>query len=153
MDARTAIVRFCNYQERSHQEVRDRLYELGLHGSEVEQLISELIELGLLNEQRFAASYVRGKFSLKRWGRVKITQGLKRHRISDYLIKNALKEIDPSEYFAAALRLAKAKWEILQKDGKGLRQQFRLRNYLLQKGFESSLIREVVEIIMAGEQS
>ena len=52
---------FCAYQERSQQEVRDRLYSYGLHQDEVEEALSELIVQGFINEERFAKAYVGGK--------------------------------------------------------------------------------------------
>jgi regulatory protein len=151
MDARTAIIRFCNFQERSQQEVRDKLYALGQYPAEVERQIAELIESGLLNEERFAKAYARGKFRLKRWGKVKIIQGLKRHRIAPYLIQKALKEIDPSEYFATALRLGEAKWQLLRTEKSEAIRKLKLRNYLLQKGYESSVIAELLTTILASE--
>ena len=48
---------YCGYQERSHAEVRQKLYTLGLYKAEVEELISRLIEEGYLNEERFARMF------------------------------------------------------------------------------------------------
>jgi regulatory protein len=144
MDRRTAIYRFCNYQERSHQEVKDRLYELGSYPEEVSQLIAELIESDLLNEERFAKAFVRGKFKLKRWGRIKIVYELKAHRISEYLRKKALKEIDPSEYFATALKLCEQKWASLKGEGNLFTRKGKVYRYLAQKGYEPSVISEVI---------
>ncbi len=45
---------YCAYQERSQQEVRDKLYEWGLKPDAVENIISELIGGNFLNEERFA---------------------------------------------------------------------------------------------------
>ena len=41
--ARLSIRRFCAYQERAQQEVRDKLYELGMTMDEVEEIMSDLI--------------------------------------------------------------------------------------------------------------
>jgi regulatory protein len=144
MDRRTAIYRFCNYQERSQKEVKDKLYELGSYPDEVNNLLTELIESGLLNEERFAKAFVRGKFKLKRWGRIKITYELKAHRVSEYLLKKALKEIDPSDYFDSAQKLGERKWEQLAgPDSKA--QRAKLYRYLQHKGYESSIISEVIK--------
>ena len=151
MDRRTAIYRFCNYQERSHQEVKDRLYELGSYPDEVAQLIAELIEVGLLNEERFAKAFVRGKFKIKRWGRVKIMYELKAHRISEYLLKKALKEIDPSDYFATAISLAEKKFRTLTTDTNARSRSAKVYRYLQQKGYESSIISEVITTITKPE--
>ncbi len=82
---------YCAYQERSQQEVRDKLYEWGLYSNVVERVITELIAGNFLNEERFANAYTRGKFNQKGWGKNKIKQGLKFKRVSDPLIKKALK--------------------------------------------------------------
>ena len=97
--AKVKIEQYCAYQERSQQEVRDKLYDMGLHQKEVEELISELVVDNFLNEERFAISYARGKFRIKHWGKNKIKQNLKLKKVSEYCIKKALKEIDPDEYY------------------------------------------------------
>ena len=151
MDVKTAIYRYCNYQERSHQEVRDKLYELGAYTSEVNTLITDLIEADLLNEERFARSFARGRFNLKHWGRIKIIQHLKQHRISEYLQKKALKEIDPNEYYSTASRLAQRKWDTLKSEKDPYAKKAKVFRYLLQKGYESSLINEVIQSILSLE--
>src|ERR1700712_929985 len=85
---------YCAYQERSQQEVRDKLYEWGLYPDAVENVIVHLIEGNFLNEERFANAYTRGKFNQKGWGRIKIKQGLKFKKVSDVLIKKALLTIN-----------------------------------------------------------
>jgi regulatory protein len=145
MDRRTAIYRFCNYQERSQQEVKDRLYELGSYPDEVNALLAELIEADLVNEERFAKAFVRGKFRLKHWGRIKIVHELKAHRLSEYTLKKALKEIDPSEYFQMIERLATNKWNAVSKQGGSIfEKKGKVYRYLQQKGYEPSIISEVI---------
>ncbi len=56
---------YCAYQERSQQEVRDKLYEWGLWPAAVENIIVKLIGEGFLNEERFAKAYTTGKFRQK----------------------------------------------------------------------------------------
>jgi regulatory protein len=145
MDIKTAIYRYCNYQERSHKEVRDKLYELGANTTEVNELVAVLIEEDLLNEERFAKAFVRGRFRLKHWGRIKILQHLKRHNISAYLLGKAIKEIDPAEYFATLTRLAARKWENLKDDRDNYKRRGKVYSYLQQKGYESSVIKEVIQ--------
>ena len=145
MDIKTAIYRYCNYQERSHQEVRDKLYELGAHTTEVNELIATLIEADMLNEERFAKAFVRGRFRLKYWGRIKIIQHLKQHRISAYLLGKALKEIDPGEYFSTATKLATRKWESLKGERDSFVRRGKVYKYMQQKGYESTVIKEIIQ--------
>lgn len=61
------IKNYCAYQERSHQEVKDKLYSFGLYKNEVENILGELIADNYLNEERFARQFAGGKFRMKQW--------------------------------------------------------------------------------------
>lgn len=144
MSARESIYRFCNYQPRSHQETRNKLYELGCKTPEVEELIAELIEKGLLNEELYARAIARGRFRLKQWGRVKITQYLKLNRVSDYCIKKAMTEIEGDEYYTTLQKLAAKKWAELKSEKQVPIRKNKTFRYLQQKGYEGSLITEAI---------
>ena len=62
---------YCAYQERSHYEVEQKLWELGQPGKVHATLIAQLIEEDYLNEERFAIQFAGGKFRMKDWGRKK----------------------------------------------------------------------------------
>ncbi|MBK5272343.1 MAG: RecX family transcriptional regulator, partial [Bacteroidia bacterium] len=83
---------YCGYQERCHLEVRQKLYDLGVHKKDHDEIISTLITENYLNEERFATLFARGRFRIKKWGRMKIKYELKQKQISDYCIKKALKQ-------------------------------------------------------------
>ena len=144
-DLRTAIYRYCNYQERCHQEVRNKLYELGATTQEVESLIAELIEQDLLNEERFARALARGKFRIKGYGRVRITQQLKQFRISEYCIRKAMTEIEPEEYAQRLERLSERKWEELRGERNPHKRRQKLYQYLIRKGYESDLVQQAIQ--------
>lgn len=134
---------YCTYQPRSQQELRNKLYELGLHRNEVEQVITEMILAGSLNEARFAMAYVSGKFRINRWGKRKIRDGLKRKRVSEKLIQKALQTIDPEDYRETLFKHAE-KYSRQLKEKHPLRRKFKLIHFLMEKGFESELITEVL---------
>ncbi|MBC7867496.1 MAG: RecX family transcriptional regulator [Gloeobacteraceae cyanobacterium ES-bin-316] len=139
------IKHFCAYQERSHSETRDKLYSFGLYKNEVEDLLGQLIEENYLNEERFACQFAGGKFRIKKWGRVKIKYELQQKKVSAWCIKNALAQIDESDYEQCLQKLADAKLATLQSENNLYSKKSKLYSYLLQKGFESSLINEVVK--------
>lgn len=149
MDLKTAIYRYCNYQERCHQEVKNKLYELGANTTEVNNLMADLIEANLLNEERYARAYARGKFRLKRWGRVKIVQELKRNRISEYCLKKAMTEIDSEEYYQTLVYLAGRKWSEWQKEKNLFIRKGKVFRYLVQKGFEADLVTDAMREVMS----
>lgn len=147
IDKKQALARlesYCAYQERSQQEARDKLYELGLHSSEVEETISDLIQSNFLNEERFAMAYAQGKFRMKGWGRIKIKQGLKLKRVSDKLIVKALKSIDPDDYLKMLQTILDKKAALIRE--KNLQKRnYKLTSYAMGKGYESDLVREVLK--------
>jgi regulatory protein len=139
------IKHYCAYQERCHSEVRSKLLELKVYGLELENYISILIEENFLNEERYACSYARGKFRFKQWGKTKIKYQLKAKQISPYLINKAMQEIDDEEYWQVLTTLAEKKSQSLQTEKNRFIKSQKIRNYLLQKGFESGLIYEVMK--------
>ncbi len=135
---------YCAIQERSQQQVRDKLYTYGLHENEVEELLADLIIEGFINEERFARAYAGGKFRIKGWGKRKIIQGLKQHKISDRCIGKGLEEIPQGDYLDTLLKHAKKKFPSLE----GQSEYFikgKLTQYLTMKGFEGDDIREVFQ--------
>src|ERR1700753_2174367 len=134
--ALTKAERFCAYQERAQQEVRDKLYEWGLWPDAVENIIVQLIGGNFLNEERFAKAYVQGKFKQKGWGRIKIKQGLKLKKIPDVLIKKALVTIDGDDY-AAMLDKVLQKKAVLLKEKDPFQRRYKLQQYAMSRGFES----------------
>jgi regulatory protein len=134
---------YSAYQERSQQEVRDKLYEWGLPGILVENIIVRLIEGNFLNEERFAKAYAQGKFNQKGWGRNKIKQGLKFKKVPDILIKKALAAIDSDDYLAMLNKtLTKKAALLLEKDA--YKRKYKLQQYALSRGFEVDLIADVL---------
>lgn len=137
---------YCAYQERSHAEVVQKLWDLGVRKSDHDEILATLIQDDYLNEERFAKAFAGGKFRMKSWGRKKILYALKEKKVSEYNIRKAMKEIDEGDYRNVLKDLAEKKY----KDLKG--EQYLVRkkktfDYLLQKGFEPELINEVLSTI------
>jgi len=145
---RSAAIRkaahYCAYQERAHQELRDKLYDLGLYRNEVEQVIAEMILSGFLNEERFAMAYVSGKFRINHWGRRKIRHGLRLKRVPDKLIEKALATIDPGDYRDTILRQAE-KYSRQLTERHPQRRKWKVAHYLAERGFEPELVSELLE--------
>ncbi|MET0462706.1 MAG: regulatory protein RecX [Chitinophagaceae bacterium] len=137
---------YCAYQERSHSEVKDKLYLLGVWKKDHDEIIASLIEDNYLNEERFAIAFAGGKFRMKQWGRVKIKYELKQKQVSDYSIKKAMKQIDEEEYTRLLEKLAQDKYAILKNEQYLIRKK-KTQDYLMQKGFEPNLIMQVLNNI------
>lgn len=143
--AKLSIRQYCAYQERSHQEVKDKLYGFGLTENEVEEIISDLIADNFLNEERFARAFSRGKFRMKGWGKIKIRYELKQKRVSDYCIKKGLSEIDDEDYLKTLEKLLLEKWTALKGEKNIFIKKKKLYSYMQQKGYEQDLVGDFLK--------
>ena len=141
-EATLKLAQFCAYRDRSQKEVEDKLREMRMIPQACEQIIIELMREDFLNEERFARSFVRGKFRIKKWGKIKITQELKKKEISAPIIKLGLTEIDENEYLNILEQVAEKKLNLI-KESDPYKRKKKLSDYLLQKGFESNLVYEL----------
>lgn len=140
------LKQYCAYQERSHYEVKQKLWDLGVRRAEHDEIASTLIEENYLNEERFAKAFSGGKFRMKDWGRKKIYYALKEKQVSEYNIKKGMKEIEDEDYQKKVQTLAEKKYELLKNEQYLVRKK-KTMDYLLQKGFELDLITKVINEI------
>ncbi len=142
-EAKVKLEAYCAYQERCEQEIRQKIYSLGIFGEDVDFLVSDLISNNFLNEQRFAEAFVSGKFRIKKWGRIKIKQHLKQKNISDYSIKKEITKINSDEYWQTLVSLTESKNKLIRaKDNWDKR--IKLQRYLHSKGYEGDLIQDAI---------
>ena len=139
---------YCAYQERSHYEVEQKLWELGQPGKVHATLIAQLIEEDYLNEERFAIQFAGGKFRMKDWGRKKIQYALREKKVSEYSIKKALKEISEEDYRKTLELLAGKKYTLLEGELPLMRKK-KTMEYLIAKGYEPEMVSLVVNRLSA----
>ncbi len=151
-DALKKLERYCDYQDRCHQEVRYRLLKEKVFGDDLEWVITALIDSGHLNEERYARSLVRGKFRIKGWGRVRIGQELKRREIGDYIRRKAMEEIDETAYLSMLEQLLEKRKNQLPADLSLLTVLEDLRKYVLRKGYEWEIIERMLSTMQANGQ-
>ena len=145
-EALAKLQKYCAYQDRCHKEVRTKLLELRIYGEDLEEIIAELIAENFLNEERFARSYARGKFRMRRWGRNRILQELKFRKISAYCIRKAMTEIEEEEY-QQTLKEVILKRKALSKEKDAFKRNSKLANYAIGRGYEPGLVWETIKNI------
>jgi len=135
---------YCAYQERCHKEVNQKLRDMGMIPDASDQIITHLIKENYLNEERFAQSYARGKFNIKKWGKNRIINELKFRGVSRFNIKNALKEIEDVDYQETLDALVKKRLSQITETNLQKRKK-KLADYLLYRGWESHLVYEKIK--------
>lgn len=142
-EATQKLKAYCAYQERCHKEVNQKLREMGMIPDVRDKIVANLITENFLNEERFAQSFARGKFNIKKWGKNRIVNELKFRGISRFNIKIALKEIEDNQYFITLEALAKKRVSQIEETNLQKRRK-KLADYLLYRGWESHLVYEKV---------
>lgn len=143
-EALQKIELFCAYQERCHDEVVSKLHSMKMDLDEIDQIMVHLITENFINEERFACSFARGKHRIKHWGNIRIVNELKFRNISQTLINIALKEITLEEYLETFHSLAERHWDAV-KEINILKKRKKFCDYLLRRGFESTLVYDKVK--------
>ena len=139
MSALAKIYKYCAYQERSHREVKEKLFSYGLSSDEVDQILSKLITDGFINEERFAKAYAGGKFRMKKWGRLKIENELNALGLSTRNISKGLQEIVDEDYEKTLQHLLEKK-EALLDEPDAFRKRDKLGKYAIGRGYEPELV-------------
>ena len=143
-EAQKKLEHYCTYQERCHQEVVNKLQELGMIPLAIDTVVSKLIRDNYLNEARFAQSFARGKFRIKKWGKIRIKRELKARQVSDYNIKRGLKEIPENDYNNTFWFLFEKRKKAV--DGNNpLTQKKKIISYMVYRGWEAQKIYEALQ--------
>ena len=124
-------------------EVRMKLKSWGLIQEAIDLLIVELIQFNFLNEERYARSFARGKFRIKKWGKIKIRMALKKRDINFKCIDLSMLEIDDKTYFNTLKELLQKKNETV-KETNSYKRKMKLTSYLVSKGYEYDLINDAL---------
>lgn len=112
---------------------------MGMIDAAVNQIVVSLISDNFLNEERFAFSYARGKFSQKHYGKVRIQRELKLRDIHPKLIQKALDQIDSTDFDDAFEILADKKWESLKNEN-ALVKKKKFFDYMVYRGWETERV-------------
>lgn len=120
-----------------------KLRSWGLIQEAIDVLITELIQFNFLNEERYARSFARGKFRIKKWGKMKIRMALKKRDVYFKCIDLAMLEIDDKAYLNTLKHLLQKKNETL-KETNSYKRKIKLTRYLVTKGYEYDLIHDTL---------
>lgn len=142
-EAKKKLENYCAYQERCHKEVQQKLKDMHMIPQAIDVVIAHLLEHNFLNEERFAKTFVMGKFKIKKWGRRRLALELKQKDISKYNINLALNTIGDEEYIDTFNALAEKKAQSIR-ESNILKKKKKLADYLLYHGWEPHLVYEKV---------
>lgn len=141
------ILKYCAYRERTWQEVNQKFYEYQTPADIKERITAFLQAENYVNNERYTQAYVRGKSSIKKWGKQKIKNELRGKNISGEAVDEALDTIDETIYKQTLLDLLIKKNNTL-KDSIKQERKNKIIRYGLSKGYEMRIIYECLSEMM-----
>ena len=133
----------CAGREYCAGEILVKLDLWGIDKNQSRKIIEMLKRENFINEERFAAGYVKDKFNYNKWGKIKIASYLKAKNISGETIKKALNNIDNDSYNKTLKDLISThRRSVKAKNPYDLKAK--LLRYGLSKGFESRLLYDLL---------
>ncbi|MFD0990692.1 regulatory protein RecX [Mariniflexile jejuense] len=138
-EATKKLEHYCAYQERCHKEVVQKLTSMYMIPEAIDVIVVHLIQHNFLNEERFAKTFVSGKFKIKAWGRRRLTFELKQKDISKVNINQALATISEDDYNEYFNSLAEKKANSI-KERNVFKKKKQFVDYFLYRGWESHLV-------------
>lgn len=140
-EATKKLEHYCAYQERCHKEVVQKLTDMYMIPEAIDVIVVHLLQHNFLNEERFAKTFVSGKFRIKAWGRRRLTFELKKKDVSKVNINQALADISDEEYIGVFNDLAEKKVNSI-KESNLFKKKKKFVDYFLYRGWEPHLVYE-----------
>lgn len=136
-------VRLLTASKKSEKEVAKRLKDKGYPGNIIEKITEELKGQGILSDEKLIRETVQWAAQAKRYGRRRIILDLKKRGMVSSEIEKALDDYPKAAERDFARSLAEARWERLKKV-EPQKRKMRLYQFLLNRGFDFELSREIV---------
>lgn len=138
------MAKYCAYQERCVKDVTDKLKTFEISPKDKEEILRYLIDNRFVNDERFAHAFVRGKINQSGWGLNKIRFHLMQKGVAKEMIEEAMLDTDEEVYRQRLIDILKTKAKTVKAENDFERKR-KLAAYAIQKGFETSLVWEVLK--------
>jgi regulatory protein len=152
--ARKILLDQLTGQARSRSELAAKLARKGVPEEVAARLLDRFEEVGLVDDQAFARSWVQSRQAGKGLARRALAQELRRKGIADDVAKQALEEVDPDDEVESARVLVRRKLRTAARLDRNTAVR-RLTGMLARKGYPAGVAFRVVreELDAAGEDT
>lgn len=145
-EALLRLQKICSQQEKCLFDINRKLMEWKIPVNQAKNILEKLLDNHFVDELRYSKSFVRDKFRLNEWGRIKLEYALRQKKINEKIIQDALAEIDETTYHDLVVELLKKKSKTL-KDNDISIIKAKLIRFAQSKGFEYNVIRQALQTI------
>ncbi len=149
-DAISIAFAYLNRRERTVAEVRARLAKAECPEPEAEAAIAELLEVGSLDDARYARVFIEDKRTLESWGTERIQRALLERGIDRDIVASAFTSAggEAESELDRALELLSRRLPVPAADP---RERERAFGMLVRKGYESEVAADAVRVWARGE--
>jgi regulatory protein len=141
--ARTILLDALTGQARSRKELRDKLAKKDVPGELAERLLDRFTEVGLVDDEAFARSWVESRQRSRGLARRALAQELRRKGVDDDTARLALDDLEPEQEEQAARVLVRKKLRSLRGVDHATATR-RLAGLLARKGYPAGLAFSIV---------
>ena len=141
--ARSILLDALTGQARSRKELRDKLSKKDVPDELADQLLDRFTEVGLVDDEAFARSWVESRQRSRGLARRALAQELRRKGVDDETARTALDDLDPGAEEAAARELVRKKLRSLRGVDHATATR-RLAGLLARKGYPAGLSFAIV---------
>ncbi len=151
------INRTCNYSKakkkamkailfkmRSEREVKRKLELYGFDDATIEEVIRHLIGLDYINDHLYTEKYIKYAFSMKKFGKKRVSQELVKRGIDPNIISHYLDLIEDDERKRLRPMVEKKLRTIKVMDEKNLN---RVKSHFIRRGYKLDDINECINIV------
>lgn len=138
-------VRFLSHQLRSEKEVRTKLTDEEIEPEVMEKAIVKLKEVKLIDDAMYGQAYTRTAMNINKKGPNVIARELKNKGLDEEDIDQSLNEYDRDTEVENAYAIAEKYFQKQLRKASHRNASQKTRQYLVQKGYDSDLIQELMQ--------
>ena len=140
------LARICSQSEQCSPDLRKKIRESGGDPLMEQKIIAQLEKDKFLDDDRYVKAYVREKFKINKWGRIKIGYCLKMKGLPEPVIQKGFGEIDEGQYIKLLKQIMKDKAKTI-KSGNKYEKMGQIIRFAQSRGFEPELIHRFLNDI------
>ena len=142
--AKNIAYRYLSYRPRSYSEVEKKLHDKGFGDVTVHVVLSNLIRLGYIDDEKFADQWAQSRVRLRRLGRRRIEQELRDKGVDRETARRALDDVLTADLEIETARRAAERKLLTMRTLDRETKRRRLAGFLERKGFSFAVIRQII---------
>ncbi|NDI33316.1 RecX family transcriptional regulator [Chengkuizengella sediminis] len=136
-------IRMISRRANSRYELKQKLSEKGYEENQIEHTLDQLESTKYIDDYHYALNLANYRIKHQKKGLKWIEQELSQKGINKVTITQVIQELDKELEYETAYLLAKKRWD--KQSGESTKKKSKISSFLLRRGFEYSLIRNIIE--------